>query len=367
MINFEESKKLFDGYIKETYFKINEMFYDVNDEESIKRYNHRNDMIKQKYDHTMRVVENIYKMALKMGQSINFLELTKVVGLFHDVGRFEQVLYSDTYVDNLVYKDNPYIKNHGQEGEKFLNEKGFEIFSTPKNYKPVIGTTVGLHQENEIPNQFNQKVELDFAKTNPDMSLTGDYKFNEYEKKVISLLLQMIRDIDKIDILYQRANGEIKSVPEIMRVDNIGIKNLIETWGITINDLKELNSTEELENSSLIKIRTSKIPMEKLFIKEDIKKMIYNGENINLKELQNRPDYSFVTAIWWSIYTFLSGINFVSNLEVIEENNLLKQIYGMYPDEYKPLIDEIFIYAKEVLIEETINANKDNLYVNKNK
>ena len=65
MISFEESKKLFDVYINETYLRIKEMFYDVNDEESIKRYNHRNDMIKQKYDHTMRVVENIYKMALE--------------------------------------------------------------------------------------------------------------------------------------------------------------------------------------------------------------------------------------------------------------------------------------------------------------
>lgn len=65
------------------------------------------------------------------------------------------------------------------------------------------------------------------------------------------------------------------------------------------------------------------------------------------------------------IYTFLSDINFVSNLEVVEDNDLLNQIYNMYPEQYRPVIDEIFNYAKEVLICERIYYNKDNLYVSK--
>ena len=81
--------------------------------------------------------------------------------------------------------------------------------------------------------------------------------------------------------------------------------------------------------------------------------------------MQSRSDYSFITAVWWSIYTFLSDINFVSNLEVIEDNELLKQIYNRYPESYRPLIDEIFKYAKDKLISEIIYLNKNNLYVNK--
>lgn len=365
MLSYEDAKGFFDNYIDATYFKIKDKYFNIVSEEDMKRFNHRNEMIKQKYVHTMRVVENIAKMAEKMGQSVNFLELTKVVGLFHDIGRFEQALYSDTYSDYLVYKDHPTIKNHGEEGEIFLKEKGFQIFETPEVYQPAIAKSVGLHQANELPKEFDHKVDINFGKINPDQILTGNYSFNEFEQKIVSLLLQMVRDIDKIDILYQRANGEIRPVPEIINVKNIGKENIMRIWGVTLDDLKELNSLDEIDNGERIKFYTKRVPIEKLFVKQEIKDMMYRGENINLKGLQARSDYSFITALWWSIYTFLSDINFVSNLEVVEDNDLLNQIYNMYPEEYRPVIDEIFNYAKEVLISERIYNNRDNLYVSK--
>lgn len=365
MLNFKDLKKYFDNYIDATYLKIKQQYFNVANEEDLKTYNHRNEMIKQKYNHTMRVVENIAKMAQKMGQSINFLELTKTVGLLHDVGRFEQALYSDTYADYLVYKDHPTIKNHGEEGEQFLKSGGFKIFETPEIYQPAIAKSVGLHQANELPQIFDHKVDVHFGKIDPDKVLTGTYNFNEFEQKIVSLLLQMVRDIDKIDILYQRANGEIRPVPEIINVKNIGKDNIMRIWGITIEDLKELNTLDEIENGERVKFYTKRVPIEKLFVNDEIKEMMYHGENIPLKGLQARSDYSFITALWWSIYTFLSDINFVSNLEVVEENNLLNQIYERYPEEYRPVIDEIFAYAKDILISEKIYENKDSLYVNK--
>lgn len=365
MINYDEVKELFDKYIDLTYFKIKEKYFNELKEEDLKIFNHRNEMIKQKYVHTMRVVENIAKMARKMEQRINFLELTKSVGLLHDVGRFEQALYSDTYNDYLVYKDHPTIKNHGEEGEIFLKEKGFRIFDTPEIYQPAIAKSVGFHQANELPQIFDHKVDVNFGKIDPDKVLTGTYNFNEFEQKIVSLLLQMVRDIDKIDILYQRANGEIMSVPKMINVKNIGKENIIKIWGITLEDLKELNTLDEIENGERVKFYTKRVPVEKLFVKDEIKEMVYRGENIPLKELQARSDYSFITALWWSIYTFLSDINFVSNLEVVEENNLLNQIYERYPENYRPVIDEIFKYAKDVLINEKIMNNKNRLYLKK--
>ena len=365
MLNYEDLKKYFDDYIDSRYLKLKEKYLNVTNEEDLKAFNHRNDMIKQKYVHTMRVVQNINAMAKKMGQSINFLELTKSVGLLHDIGRFEQAMYSDTYVDSIVYKEHPAIKNHGEEGELFLNDQGFKIFEIPEMYQPTIAKTVGLHQANELPKIFDHNVDANFGKNDPNKILTGTYNFNEFEQKIISLLLQMVRDIDKIDILYQRATGEIKSVPEIINVKNIGKENIFNIWGITLEDLKELNTLEEIEYGERVKFYTKRVPVEKLFVKNEIKNMMYEGQNISLRELQAKSDYSFITALWWSIYTFLSDINFVSNLEVIQENNLLNQIYEKYPEEYKPVIEEIFKYAKDILINERIYMNKDNLYVNK--
>ena len=365
MLSFNNLKQYFDIYIDNCYIKISEKFNGIDDEKVMCNLIKRNSMIKQKYNHTMRVVENITQMSKKMGQSINFLELTKAVGLLHDIGRFEQAMYSDTYVDSVVYRNNPIIKNHGEEGERFLVDNGFKLFKIPRIDQPAIAKTVGLHQENQLPKIFDYVVDISLCEVDPNKILTGTYNFNELEQQIISLLLQMIRDIDKIDILYQRAIGEITSVPEIIEIKNIGKDNIFKVWGITLVDLKELNSLEDIENKDKLKIYTSKIPIEKLFVKNEIKSLMYQGKSISLKDLQARDDYSFITAIWWSIYTFLSDINFVSNLEVIQENNLLKQIYEKYPEEYRPLIDEIFSYAKERLIDERICENKNNLYVKK--
>ena len=367
MINFNTAKKFFDDYIQCTYLEIKEQFFHLENDDYLTRFNLRNAMIKQKYDHTMRVVENITKLAERIGQSINFIELTKVVGLLHDVGRFEQVLYSDTYVDSEVYKNHPTLKNHAEEGELFLNQYGFNAFDISKKYQPTIAICTGLHQLPSLPKNFNYQVPRDFGKINPDLILNGSYNFNELELQIISLLLQMVRDIDKIDILYQRANGEIKAIPEILKVKNIGKEKIENLWGVSLTDLKELNSCNELDNSPIIKVNSKNIPIEKLFVSDDIKTKIYTGEKMSLKELQNRCDYSFITAIWWSLYTFLSDINFVSNLEVIQENNLLNQIYNQYPAEYRPLINEIFIYAKFALINEQIQKNKHSLYLKKDK
>lgn len=205
----------------------------------------------------------------------------------------------------------------------------------------------------------------DFVNITPEQFLTGSYNFNEVEQKIISLLLQMVRDIDKIDILYQRSIGEIASVPEILKVKNIGTINLLKLWGITIDDLKLLNSQDEIEHSDILKLRVIDIPIEKLFVSDNLKNKIYMGEEINLKALQETPNYSFITAIWWSIYTFLSDINFVSNLESIKDNEILERIYQRYPSKYRILIDEIFNYAKDILINETIFKNKNSIYVRK--
>ena len=280
MVDFNLLKKYFEQYIEDTYIKIKKKYLISDDEETLKVFNVHNKMVKQKYDHTMRVVENISKVAEKMGQSANFLELTKTVALLHDIGRFEQAIYSDSYVDSIVYKNHPTLKNHAEEGELFLNETGFKIFNTPQIYQPAISKSVGLHQVNELPREFNHKVDIHFGKIEPDKILTGSYKFNEYEQKIISLLLQMVRDVDKIDILYQRANGEIKAIPSIMYVKNTDKASILYNWGITYSDLKELNSEYDINNSYSIMVDTKKIPVEKLFIKDDIKNMIYSGEKI---------------------------------------------------------------------------------------
>ena len=62
-----------------------------------------------------------------------------------------------------------------------------------------------------------------------------------------------------------------------------------------------------------------------------------------------------------SPFPILNEISFSSTLINIEESKLLEQIYELIPDRLKPLVDEAFVYAKEVFVEGKIEKNKGNI------
>lgn len=372
MINYKNIEEKFKNYVVSCGNQIESNCLNENNYGSLSLHQREDliakkaEMIKQKYEHTMRVVKNVTKLSRRMNQHVNFTEIARVIGLLHDIGRFEQAIFSDTYNDSISFKDSKFINNHAEAGFFILRDYGFNMLSIPQIYRPTISKNVLFHQANILPKELSQNVGEKVGLCNPDNVLSGNYYFNEFELKIISLLLQMLRDIDKIDILYQRASGETVAVKPFMLVKNIGLKETAKLWGLSEYSIIGVNSKETIENpEDRLNIPISLIPIEKLEIADDIKKRMFNHESISLSELQNRDDYSFITAIWWSVYTFLTEINFVSNLETIKEEGLLDSIYNQYGEQYKPLLDEIFNYAKEVLINEVIDNNKGNIYIRK--
>jgi len=118
-----------------------------------------------------------------------------------------------------------------------------------------------------------------------------------------------------------------------------------------------------LWNLNIIYIPTEYINPEKLTVPSDIKESFFSKDFLNLKELQSRRDWTFITGMWWRLSHFLNNINFVANLEVLEEKNLLEYIYNMYPQEYKPLVAEAFEFAKEELLIKPLKEKKGKIYV----
>ncbi len=74
-----------------------------------------------------------------------------------------------------------------------------------------------------------------------------------------------------------------------------------------------------------------------------------------------RRDYTFIMGMWWRLSHFLNSIYFVSNLEVLELNNLLEGIYNNFPDKYKPLVIDAFVYAKQI-VKDRIDNSIDGIY-----
>ena len=90
MIDIQNAKKVFKEYVSN---------YDINDGK-----------IALKYNHILRVAEIAKKIATDLELSEEDILLAELIGIFHDIGRFEQVKRFNTFVD----RDSI---NHGEYGE----------------------------------------------------------------------------------------------------------------------------------------------------------------------------------------------------------------------------------------------------------
>ncbi|MFI3307572.1 MAG: HD domain-containing protein [Mycoplasmatota bacterium] len=326
------------------------------------------DLLELKLDHTMRIVKDVALMSKGMELDIDFIKVLKTSALLHDIARFPQTYYSTGFNDRAVKEFKG--KYHGEHGFNMLVvNKDFKKFSIPNKVKPAIGYTVKHHQDGKLPaflsKQLTDLSDLDIGR------LTGSYDLNESEQLVASALVQMVKDVDQIDILYQNKTGEFPVTRPSVVVDVDGsLAEISEYWGITKEEIMIYNN---LSNSDLTGKETLNIPLanvkkeklrEALAVAGDIQDKFFNNEYLDLRELQNRKDWTFITGMWWRLSHFLNMINFNSYLEVLKTSDLLDSIYDNYPDEYKPLVEKAFIHAKEI-IEKRINLSLDGIYAGK--
>lgn len=322
----------------------------------------RTQLIEQKYQHSLRVVASLVKMATQLNLNPSFQEMSVVTGLLHDIGRFKQAFKYGSYADDLCYSNS---RNHGDVGFDVLTkEHGFEYLGVAPLYRPSIGIGVKFHCRNNLPSNFNYLGTPELIASNPVPFLTGNYYFNLQERKIISILLQMVRDADKLDILYQRAIGEIEPIKRTMKVKNDGLDRVAQRWGLSPSQIEALNPPDRIKTvGAILQIPVSAIPLTKLKVATEIKNKIYCNESLQLTDLQQRSDFSFITALWWTIYTFVTDLNFTTNLKSLSESKILDQIYHNYPPQYQSLIKEIFDYCQKVLIPTTLDSNQNQLYL----
>lgn len=387
MINYENNKIIFFEYIEKCRKDITNLSFDnaeiidgniiktslVNSghidksttiENAIKV--HRNNMIDIKFNHTRRIVDDVVKISNKLDFDDDFKQLLKLSALFHDIARFPQAVNSNSFFDRECKMFNG--DSHAEYGYKMLYINNmFEDFDIDKQYRFAIANSVRYHQipilTGDLSIKFNNANELDTK------HLTGNDTLTHKEKVIIATLVQIVKDVDMLDILYQHKSRELPIIkPYIsVKIDNCTIDEICGLYGVCKKDILIYHNLaeQELNKLSSINIPVSKIDFKKLEISVDIKTKFFNNEYIDLKELQNRQDYTFITGMWWRLNHFLNNINLVSNLEILEENNLLEQIYNQYPKEYRFLVKDAFEYAQNELLEKRIKENKGKVYIKK--
>lgn len=138
--------------------------------EYVKSYlTYDNGKIGLKISHIQRVSEISKDIATKLNLEDEDIKLAQLIGLLHDIGRFEQVKRYNTFID----KDSI---NHGKYGAKILFEDGLiRKFIKDDTYDKVIYEAIINHNAERIPEGLTKKEELHS---------------------------KIIRDADKTDIYY---------------------------------------------------------------------------------------------------------------------------------------------------------------------
>ena len=152
MIDIIKAKKAFAQYVKD---------YDI-----------KNDKIRLKVEHIERVSQISKKLAIKLELEDEDIKLAELIGLLHDIGRFEQLKKYNTFIDSKSI-------NHGEFGVHILFNKNDGIirkFVEEKKYDDIIKKAILNHNKDVTDIQDN---------LNPRELLHTE----------------IIRDSDKIDIL----------------------------------------------------------------------------------------------------------------------------------------------------------------------
>jgi putative nucleotidyltransferase with HDIG domain len=136
--------------------------------EYVSTYDLNNRDIKLKYNHSIRVMNLSKKYAKEIGFNEEDVKLATLIGLLHDIGRFEQLKVYNSYDDSKTI-------DHADYGVKILfDDNLIARFTNNKKDYNVIRDAIKYHNKLALP-------KLD----------TRTLKF-----------ARLIRDVDKIDIVY---------------------------------------------------------------------------------------------------------------------------------------------------------------------
>ena len=146
----------------------------------VKNYDIQNDKIKLKVEHIERVSQIAKKLTIKLELNKEDVALAELIGLLHDIGRFEQIKRFNTFNDSKSV-------NHGEFGVHVLFNKQDGIirkFVEDNQYDNIIKNAIFYHNKDksDIPDDLTTR-ELLHIKILRDSDKTDILNILTYEKK----------------------------------------------------------------------------------------------------------------------------------------------------------------------------------------
>lgn len=207
------------------------------------KFDLKNPNIERKVHHSIRVSRISEEIAKGLNLSDEEIVLAMLIGILHDIGRFEQFTVYKTYNDLKSI-------DHGSLGVNILTENNYiRKYILDNEYDNIILNAIKNHNQLKIEASLSKKEEL-FAK--------------------------IIRDADKIDIIYEAT--EIFWKDEVSDVEKQKISDEVfkefKSGVIVENSLKKNNLDRFVGIISFIFDINFNVSLEILERKQYIKKML---------------------------------------------------------------------------------------------
>ena len=163
------------------------------------------EMIQLKINHTLRVVDLCERIAKSLNLTEEEIYISKIIGLLHDIGRFEQWRKYNTF------RDQSSVDHAGCGVVVLKKDNLIRKFIKDDSYDDIILKSIKYHNKLEMPKDLDPKTEL---------------------------FLKIIRDADKIDILKLYAVEEFKRELDDVEFSKEVYESLLNHKCISKRDLK---------------------------------------------------------------------------------------------------------------------------------
>ena len=177
----------------------------------VQQYDLEYPKMKRKLKHSYRVMENAGKIAESLNLNEKEIEISKMIGLLHDIGHFETIKIKD------ILKEDKKI-DHGDFGVEILQKDNYiRRFIDEEKYDNIIFKAIKNHNKFKIEEGLSEE-ELLYAK--------------------------IIRDADKLDIFYEGVEMFWTKREDIEAVNNSKItdKVLNDFYNNSLIDRKEIET-----------------------------------------------------------------------------------------------------------------------------
>ena len=207
-----------------------------------------------KIHHTFRVMDLCREIAEDLGLQQEDVELAMYCGLLHDIGRFEQWRRYETFDDSKSF-------DHAEIGIEVLQENHYiNQYLLDISLQKIVLESIRYHNKYEIPKNLSEREQL---------------------------FCNIVRDADKVDILYLCSIGHIQRDIENDSFSDKIYHDLLEEKQIHREDVKTKEDTLAISLGLVYGIHYSKsieILKEKDYMNQIITLYEEKTENVELKK-----------------------------------------------------------------------------------